>query len=224
MRKIRLLGILCMCALVICSCSGNGKLPIERKNNAKNDRIKFYGFEWLTEKKEIDSKFSKDFGEFVSATGLPDGAEHLSVIDEKLSLNDYFYYKDEDENSLLWEIAGNEIDFIAINYITPDNGKNNYLVSAQYYFKYPSEELYNALATKLSDKYGEKKEGPFDDSWYTYFNDENENEIVIHYFESTSGTKTKHLVITYNCVEVLDILWDRETEYEKRKTESSDGL
>ncbi len=61
MRKVRLVCLLLGSIFILGGCVANN-LPIKRKTNGREDVIKFYGFDWLTERSTIEKKFNGDFG------------------------------------------------------------------------------------------------------------------------------------------------------------------
>ena len=204
---LSLIFILCFLTLVGCSSGGtNGKLPISRELNIKDDVIKFYGFDWLTELKDIEDKFNKDFsGKPFVVEGSDTNGRYS--IDDKLGRYN-FYIKGKDRPNLDWDIAGNELEYIELDFVSDDGGKTCYLYAATYNFKEKTGLRVKELISKLDGLYDKLSE-EYDNGVITaIYSDKNNNMAVLNCY---SGSE--RIVLSYGCKEVADTINKLETEY-----------
>lgn len=192
-----------------------------RAHSAKDDLIKFYDFEWMTDEEAIDKKFDSDFGansyykksyendEFLSKLGVQAVNDKVAIV----SVN----YDNEDGNiPLEWEIGGQKIQFITIDYIMDIKTTQKELYHATYYFLDESSDTFHDLNNKLSALYGKTEtiyDGKKRNAVYT---DSNNNRVEIKFDGDTT-------TVSYYCGDLEDIITELRNEYRKNDS-SNKGL
>lgn len=208
MRKLRFLFIIMAIMFLVSGCStgnGNNKLSLEIKHNKENDEIKFLRIDWLTEKKEVDKIIDEKFGtDYMIISGLNAPYNNVNNIE--------YHNKENKDIPLLWDIGGQEINYLWLQYYTPDNGQNNYLYKVQIRYDNPSTELYYDLKYKLDNLYTKVKEEDEDYGYgmiykSTSYTDKNMNELSVNYGKAADSFCT----IDYRCKDVDEFI-DSEIE------------
>ena len=201
MRKIKLLCLLLACLFILSGCY-NSDLPIKRATNKVNDVIKFYGFDWLTERSTIEKKFNGDFESgYVckeDSTIGKDGLELVTVL-----------YKGKDETDLNWSVADHNVSELLLYYIKSQSGKY-YLYRGIWRFNHCNEEDEAFFIAKLNKLYPNTKTDT------TVFVDKNINQINLSRIDST-----KEIALDYCC---FDVLYQLSKEVNNQSQESNNAL
>ena len=203
MRKIKLLCILFGCFFIVSGCVANDQ-PIKRKTNKSDDVIKFYGFEWMTERSTIEKKFNEDFGSNYACK------EDSTIINGDIS-SVIVSYKGKDGADLDWEVASHNVSELLIYYINSKSGQC-YLYRAIWRYKNCNEKDEEYFNEKLDKLYPNTRKNS------TIFTDKNENQISLSYTDST-----KEITLDYCCFDLLYQLSDQDKENNQSKQESSNG-
>lgn len=223
MTKAFMLFLMLAVLLSLSACSSG--IQFKRKSNAKDDEIKFYGFEWLVEKSDVEKKFDQNFGKDTYQAILYSSNEiNDSVITCTISYTGVGNGTLIDSNGreyapLLWEIGGQETSRIMLDYLSTDKGKTYRLYEASIYYLTPSDDVFDSLRYKLWDLYTETDSGKTNDHGgvHATFNDTNNNMIVLHYEPRPNGIDP-WLGLTYMCTDARDFI--REQEEAKTKENS----
>lgn len=212
MRKIILLCILFACIFVVCGCSAQ-KGQIKRQQNIKDDEIKFFGFEWLTDLNSIKAKFDKDYKD------KPYIITEQETFDDN-KVNDTLIWKNyvvtgKNNSSLGWDIGGCEVDSIQLTCLISNEGKDSYLYGGRYTFSNDVIEVRKNIMNKLESMYNKINEEKTDRWYEAYFSDKNGNGINV--FQNNN-----ELTITYYCGEVVKSLDKMKEEYLKKQNDEKD--
>ena len=223
-KKTIFILLICSFILIMSGCSGNSSL-IQRKLNEKNDTIKFYGFDWLTEKKEIDNKFNSDFGAD-SYECIRYNPSYDNQINENYYYEEYDYIG-KDNKPLNWIVAGHKLNSINMKFIR-DNKNNRFLYSACYEFIGINQSDYEDIVNKLDKLYKKlHEEDLFEknyEEWMARFYDgeyidKNHNVIDVFYDDDELT-----LNLSYSCIEVYVIMEDLQDKYSEIMEDSTNGL
>lgn len=205
MRKLSLIFVIISIMCLISGCSNDGsKLPYSRKQDIKNDKIKFYNFNWLTEINDIFETFDKDFGKDTYTYTVK--TQIIKVNDGTEIEKDVFEIKGKDGGDLLWEIAEHKLQMMYIECISNDNGKHKYIDSGTYVFKEKDDETKKDIKNKL-------------DTLYTYDKDD-------LCYKDMNGNTIQHFTnwIMYDCTEVVDYVNDLHIKQFEEKTYNESNL
>ena len=182
-RRFKLLCLLFACIFMVSGCTVSD-LPIKRTTNSNSDVVKFYGFEWLTERSTIEKKFKADFdSEYVCKEESTKVSDDIDVV--------HVLYKGKDETDLDWTVANHHVSELLICYIKTKSGKN-YLFRAIWRFNQCNEEDVEFFYTKLDKLYPNtlKNNG--------VYIDKNVNQVGLSYTDST-----KEITLDYCCCDLL---------------------
>jgi len=209
MRKIKLMCILFACIFIISGCAAND-LPIIRHTNSKNDVIKFFGVDWLTERSEIEKKFNEDFG-----TNYKCEEENIRQINEKLD-EVSISYSGKDYTKLNWQIAGHTVNYLSIHYIK-DKSDKYYIYGGYLSFDNCTDEDMKDIISKLDGLYTRNNEKVSESTEVEYI-DTNKNEIWVSRDSRTT------LSLSYFCVDIDKQVMTLSYEYKVSQKENNYGL
>ena len=183
MRKVKLVCLLLVCIFILGGCVAND-LPLKRKTNGREDVIKFYGFDWLTERSTIENKFNGDFGsDYVCEENITHQNDEINLVN--------VLYKGKNETALNWTVANHNVSQLQLFYIKSKNGKQ-YLYKGTWLFNNCNKEDEDFFYTKLDKLYpNTMKNKPL------YF-DNNYNSISLSYMD-----KSKEITLDYCCTDIL---------------------
>ena len=98
----------------------------------------------------------------------------------------YIYENPNDNmNGLNWDIGGQKVKRIEINYVSNDCSKTNYICEAVYEFCEPTSDAYNSIAQKLVQLYSSNTRVNKSENSIT-FTDQNDNTIHMHLTEEST--------------------------------------
>ena len=199
MRKVKLAFLLSACIFIFGGCVAKD-LPIKRKTNSANDVIKFYGFDWLTERSAIEKKLNGDFdSDYVCE-------ENITHVNDQIDTVNVFY-KGKNGTDLNWTIANHNVSQLQLFYIKSKSGKQ-YLYKGIWLFNHCNEEDEEYLCTKLDKLY------PYTMKNKTLYIDRNNNQVSLSHTE-----QLKEISIDYCCT---DILYQLNEEENNHSQESND--
>lgn len=221
-KKFAVVSLLFILTLTLSGCSSSKTFP--REHNAKNDMIKFYGLEWLTEKKEVEKKLDDSFG-----------ADSYKLDEEWFAMphNGFDIFSTRfvptDERAGIGEVGGYAVSEIEFNYMTLDK-KNFYLYRAKYYFA--DTDLSNCwdLERKLDALYPRTKEETKVREYSVYYTDSNNNEAHLYHHDSwydnyDGVTHPASLGIFYICGDMRDYIDKKDSEeYQEYIKQTNNGL
>ena len=206
MRKITLLCILFACIFIVSGCAAND-LPIKRKTNSKDDVIKFYGFDWLTERSVIEKKFNEDFGsDYICKEKISSINDDIDTI--RVS------YKGKNENDLDWSIAGHNISDMKLSYIKNKKNDKSYLYLAMWHFCNMNMDDVKDIINKLDLLYAKTESN---DKEITY-TDNNQNTVRL------TDYSNKKLEIIYTNNDILKQVIEIQKDNNKTQQENTNGL
>ena len=243
MRKVALVLCFVILALVLTGCSNSSdskdsdkeKIEIKRTVDSKNDEIRFYGLDWLTEKRVIDEKFNREYGEStyisekrVVVGGVRVEASYYPSVTEYphpsgIIRTNYVYYgtgakkADDYLARLNWDFAGNTLSDIDLFFLSDDSGRSNYLYSASLTFEDVTRDSYKEIVRKMDKLYkqtGHETSTLWEDYSYT---DANNNSVRVVYYTSDYSPRTMRL--DYDCGDMNDLAKKLNEDEKKYKEE-----
>lgn len=192
MRKVKLVCLLLVCLFILGGCFAN-KFPVKRNTNGREDVIKFYGFDWLTERSTIEKKFKGDFeSDYICE-------ENITPVNDKIDIVNVLY-KGKNGTDLNWTVANHNVSQLQLFYIKSESGKQ-YLYKGIWVFNNCSEEDEEYFSTRLDKLY------PYTMQNKALYIDKNYNTINLSYMD-----KPKEITLDYCCSDILYQLNEAENK------------
>ena len=219
--------VLVMC-LSLSGCSSSGPFAKERTHKSEDDKAKFYGFEWLTTKKEVDKKFNEDFSD-VSFTIYPQAM--YERVNDNIGVYGFLYVTKDDDGKydVITNIGGCDVEQIYLEFIAYNSDYGNddkmYLIKARINFisktRYTADKLENLLERNY--RCIDRTDYTFSDHLEATYTDSNNNNVELYYFgayKTEDWESDGTMRIEYICMD-LDEYKRRE---QGRSSNSSNGL
>lgn len=207
----KLFSLLCAFVLLLSSCaSASYPDSFDRKHFSKDDIVKFYNLDWLSDVRTVKEAFENDFGK---DSFIIDSPTSYNVYGDTLgSFKFYLHSKNGRDEPLLWELGNSKIHSINLYFINrPDikakasTDDDLYLYEAKYIFVEEGASVAKKMKQKLDSLYGDGVKGSFENSYNYIWKDENGNTIELYHNDPVGIVKGVY-TLAYRCGDMLELL------------------